>query len=57
MAKGSANREGKVVFRLKKKDYTHECSVSQYNYEYAEDQWLTLQKATKGNNGGINIVV
>ncbi len=56
MAKGSANREGKVVFRLKKKDYTHECSVSQYNYEYAEDQWLTLQKATKGNNGGINIV-
>lgn len=57
MAKGSANREGKVVFRLKKKDYTHKCSVSQYNYEYAEDQWLTLQKATKGNNGGINIVV
>ena len=57
MAKGSADREGKVVFRLKKKDYTHECSVSQYNYEYAEDQWLTLQKATKGNNGGINIVV
>lgn len=56
MAKGSADREGKVVFRLKKKDYTHECSVSQYNYEYAEDQWLTLQKATKGNNGGINIV-
>ena len=57
IAKGSADREGKVVFRLKKKDYTHECSVSQYNYEYAEDQWLTLQKATKGNNGGINIVV
>lgn len=56
MVKGSADREGKVVFRLKKKDYTHECSVSQYNYEYAEDQWLTLQKATKGNNGGINIV-
>ena len=56
MANGSTDREGKVVFRLKKKDYTHECSVSQYNYEYAEDQWLTLQKATKGNNGGINIV-
>ena len=56
LANGGANREGKVVFRLKKKDYTHECSVSQYNYEYAEDQWLTLQKATKGNNGGINIV-
>ena len=56
MAKGSADREGKVVFRLKNKDYTHECSVSQHNYEYAEDQWLALQKATRGNNGGINIV-
>ena len=56
MAKGSADREGKVVFRLKNKDYTHECSVSQHNYEYAEDQWLALQKATRGNKGGINIV-
>ena len=56
MAKGSADREGKVVFRLKNKDYTHECNVSQHNYEYAEDQWLALQKATRGNNGGINIV-
>ncbi len=57
MAKGSANRDGKVVFRLKDKDYTHACSVSQCNYEYDEDEWLTLQKATKGNNGGINIVL
>ena len=57
MAKGSADRDGKVVFRLKDKDYTHECSVSQYNYEYGEDEWITLQKATKGNNGGINIVL
>ena len=57
MAKNGSNREGKVVFRLKGKDYTHECSVSQYGYEYGEDQWLTLQKATKGNRGGINIVL
>ena len=57
MTKGSADRDGKVVFRLKDKDYTHECSVSQYNYEYGEDEWITLQKATKGNNGGINIVL
>lgn len=57
MAQGSADRNGKVVFRLKDKDYTHECSVSQYNYEYGEDEWITLQKATKGNNGGINIVL
>ena len=57
MAKNADNRDGKVVFRLKDKDYTHECSVSQYGYEYGEDEWITLQKATKGNNGGINIVL
>lgn len=57
MAKNADSRDGKVVFRLKEKDYTHECSVSQYGYEYGEDEWITLQKATKGNNGGINIVL
>lgn len=57
MAKNAASRDGKVVFRLKDKDYIHECSVSQYGYEYGEDEWITLQKATKGNNGGINIVL
>ena len=57
MAMTSGNREGKVVFRLKNKDYTHECSVSQYGYKYGEDEWITLQKATKGRNGGINIVL
>ena len=57
MAKNADSRVGKVVFRLKDKDYTHECSVSQYGYEYGEDEWITLQKATKGNNGGINIVL
>ena len=57
MAKNADCRDGKVVFRLKDKDYTHECSVSQYGYEYGEDEWITLQKATKGNNGGINIVL
>lgn len=50
-------REGDVVFRLKGKDYTHSCHVTQYGYEYGEDQFLTLQKAAKGNNGGINIVI
>ena len=57
MAKNAANREGKVVFRLKNKNYTHECSVTQYGYEYGENEWVTLQKATKGNKGGINIVL
>lgn len=57
MAKNGSSREGKVVFRLKDEDYTHECRVSQYGYEYGEDQWFTLQKATKGKKGGINIVL
>lgn len=53
----SEPREGDVVFRLKGKDYTHKCHVTQYSYEYGEDEYLTLQKATRGNNGGINIVI
>ena len=57
IAKNGSSREGKVVFRLKDEDYTHECRVSQYGYAYGEDQWLTLQKATKGKKGGINIVL
>ena len=50
-------REGDVVFKLKDKDYTHKCHVTQYGYDYGEDEYITLQKATKGNNGGINIVI
>lgn len=57
MSKGSADRTGEIVFKLKDKDYTHKCTVTQYDYEYGEDEYLTLQKATKGNNGGINIVI
>ena len=53
----SGQREGDIVFRLKDKDYTHKCHVTQNGYIYAEDEFLTLQKATKGNNGGINIVI
>ena len=57
MAEGSGDRTGEIVFKLKDEDYTHTCTVSQYDYEYGEDEWLTLQKATRGNNGGINIVI
>lgn len=56
MPQGSAPRTGEIVFKLKDKDYTHKCTVSQYDYKYAEDEIITLQKATKGNNGGINLV-
>lgn len=56
MPKGSATREGEIVFKLKDKDYTHKCKVSQYDYQYAEDEIIEIQKATKGNRGGINLV-
>lgn len=56
MAQGSASRTGEIVFKLKDKEYTHKCTVSQYDYQYAEDEIITLQKATKGNRGGINLV-
>lgn len=53
----TGSREGDVVFRLKGKDYTHSCHVRQFGYEYKEDQFITLQKASKRNRGGINIVI
>ncbi len=56
MPAGSATRVGEIVFKLKDKDYTHKCTVSQYDYIYAEDEIITKQTATKGNNGGINLV-
>lgn len=56
MAKGTGDRTGEIVFKLKDEEYTHKCTVTQYDYEYGEDEWLTLQSATKGNTGGINLV-
>ncbi len=49
------DREGKIVFKLKDKDYRTTCNVTQYDYEYAEDEIVTLQTASKGK--GINIVL
>ena len=49
-----SNREGKIVFKLKDKDYRTICRVTQYDYKYAEDEILTLHEAKKGN--GINLV-
>ena len=57
MFESEGDKKKKVYPRLKNKDYTHTCEVSQYGYEYGEDEWVTLQKATRGNNGGINIVL
>ena len=54
MASGSSTRTGDVVFKLKNKDYTTTCTVTQYNYQYAENQFLTLQNHSVGN--GVNVV-
>lgn len=56
MSAGSPMRTGEIVFKLKDQDYRHKCTVSQYDYAYAEDEVITLQTATKGNHGGINLV-
>ncbi len=54
MAHGGENRTGDIVFKLKGKDYTTRCAVSQYDYEYDEDKIITLQSASKGK--GVNLV-
>lgn len=54
MPKGIPMREGEIVFKLKEQDYRTKCAVTQYNYEYAEDEIVTLQKATRGK--GVNLV-
>lgn len=56
MSAGSPMRTGEIVFKLKDQDYRHKCTVSQYDYAYAEDEVITLQTATKGNRGGINLI-
>lgn len=56
-SKNAEMREGDIIFTLKGKDYTHSCHVCQYGYEYEEDEYLTLQKASRGNRGGIDIVI
>ena len=54
MTQGTETRVGEVVFKLRDKDYRTRCTVTQYDYEYAEDEIVTLQTATRGN--GVNLV-
>lgn len=56
LAHDSGNRSDSIVFVMPSEDYHTSCVVSQYDYEHEEDSYLTLQKATKGNRGGIDIV-
>ena len=45
---GSATREGKIVFRLKDKDYTTYTTVRQVGGDVAEDATVVLQEASAG---------
>ena len=54
LARGSGHRVDSVVFALTDCGHKTWCRVSQYDYEYMEDEVITLQEATKGN--GINVI-
>ena len=54
LSKGSGNRTGDVVFKLNDKEAEIRCTVSQYDYEYGEDECVTLQQATAGR--GIDVL-
>lgn len=54
---GDGDREGDVIFRLDDKEYNCTFHVTQKDYAHPCDEWITLQQATKGHNGGVNIVL
>ena len=54
MPQGSPMREGDIIFALKGKDYTTKCHITQYDYEYDEDEIITLQSHSKGQ--GVNLI-
>ncbi len=50
MAKGASVRSGKIVFKLNgANEYTTSINVGQYDYEYDEDSYVELYRASKGN--------
>ncbi len=56
MAHGNGHRSDSIIFKMPSENYRTFCVVSQYDYEQEEDTYITLQKASKGNRGGIDIV-
>lgn len=54
LAHGAGHRADSVVFTLADGGHKTWCQVSQYDYEYDEDEVIALQKATKGN--GIDVM-
>ncbi|MBQ9524592.1 MAG: fimbrillin family protein [Bacteroidaceae bacterium] len=58
LSHGAGARVDTLVFTMQSGGKTIEtsCVLRQYDYEHEEDSYIMLQKATKGNNGGIDIV-
>ena len=54
LAQGAADRKDSVVFALDGTQFTTYCAVEQKDYEYGENELVTLQEHTKGN--GIDIL-
>lgn len=52
--KWAKGRAGEIVFKLDEKDYTSAMTVQQFDYDYADGEAKTFNKATKG--AGIDIV-
>lgn len=58
---GAGNRTGNIIFTLRDKvdesgnPITCSYNITQYDCKDEEDSEVVLQRATKGNNGGINI--
>lgn len=55
LSHGGMSREDKIIFRLRDTDVTAECRVVQYDYQYNEDECVTLQKAALGD-GSVNLI-
>lgn len=55
LPQGAGSRVDSIVFRLAgEEEYRTVCQIKQYDYEYAEDEVITLQEATQGK--GIDIL-
>lgn len=50
------NRSGVVSFELVANGYTYCLTVNQYDYQYGDGDVIIAKTATKGRNGGINLV-
>lgn len=56
-AKGAGTREGRIVFRLKDKNYTTYTTVKQISADVTEDQTIVLQTASAGASKAVPLFI